>query len=33
VARLQGVSGSVVIVDVERDGQRRVVRLSAIERR
>ncbi len=33
IARLQGVSGSVVIVDVERDGQRRVVRLSAIERR
>ena len=33
VERLQGVSGSVVIVDVERDGQRRVVRLSAVERR
>lgn len=33
LARLEGVSGSVVIVDVERDGQRRVVRLSSIERR
>lgn len=32
-ARLQGMSGAVVIVDVERGGQRRVVRLSAIERR
>ena len=33
VTRLQGVSGAVVVVDVERDGQRRVVRLSAVERR
>jgi len=33
VERLQGASGSVVIVDVEREGQRRVVRLSAVERR
>jgi uncharacterized GH25 family protein len=33
LGRLQGVSGSVVIVDLERDGQRRVVRLSSIERR
>lgn len=33
LSRLAGLGGSVVIVDLERDGQRRVVRLSIVARR
>ncbi len=33
LARLAGLGGSVVIVDLEREGQRRVVRLSIVGRR